>query len=544
MKDYMMLGMVGELELEGLQDIVNLYMQLQSMGGLSTMKSGSRSGMGSNFGASRTAGARATGLGLANWGEGEANGEGYYGNLGAGSAAFGSIMGEFGSNGDAEHGRSRQFGRQQLGMGVAQGGSRAGAGGYTPLGYRGSGSYTPVGEMGSVANYLGTGTSNMAQEMKNLRSALDSYGLGEANFNFGSFSTGHGWAPTGGLDIIKFIKHLAVGRITPRDMKLMAHMLGAMDNTGKIDINIMLTQLSKSLSNLGMASNQNLKGVAQGFGALDLNGNINMNRLLQSIARSMAGIVSQMSRVWGSSGSLPTHTGPTVTNFIRFIEHLGSGKLSRADMTNMAKMLGVLNNRGQIDVNVMAQRLMNALSNPGIAADLKGTARRFGAIDRNGNINIQIFLRRIAGSMGSPLGEMGRLGSEILNFLTKLATGRTSHQDLKVMARKLGAVDGAGNINLGVLGKGIAGALSSQSTTADLKGVASQLGALNTDGNININLLLKGVSGALKGALGGMGGPLGGAWYGVGGVMGGIGGNTGSADRTREAFVVGRSGIK
>ena len=71
MKDYMMLGMVGETELEGMGDIMKLYRQLHKMGGLSTMQSGrARAAEGSNTARAGRAGMRPSRHGQNyNWGE-------------------------------------------------------------------------------------------------------------------------------------------------------------------------------------------------------------------------------------------------------------------------------------------------------------------------------------------------------------------------------------------------------------------------------------------------------------------------------------------
>ena len=552
MKDYMILGMLGEIEMEGMGDIMNLYMQLQAMGGLSTMPrtqaDGTGAGMASNFRAGAASRLDAAAQLLSEFGEQEGNGDGVNYGWGGSSGVWGSQSNvNSGLSGRESavwgQGMSGEAGRQSRGHwdanygienSVYENGNAGGASGsFTPLGQRGGqgGSFTPLGESGSISNFIGTGSSNLAREMNGLGSAWGEGGIGETSFNWGSGSTSSypngGWPPSGGFDITAFVKSLASGSITPKDMAFMARMLGAMDRTGKIDINIMLAQFAKALSNLGMASNKDIKGVAQGFGALDINGDINMNKFLQGIAGSMGGLVTQMSRIW--EGKWPVTKQPGAT-FVTFIRHLASGSLSPADMTAMAKMLGVLDGHGRINTNVMARSLIRALSNPGIAADLKGTANRLGAVDSNGKINVQVFLNKIANSIGSPGTSSDKSWFEILKFLTQLGIGRISPKDVQDMASKIGAVDGTGNINISKLGRWIVGTVSNPAKTADLKGVANHLGALDTNGQVNVNLLLRGLSGALKESIGGIGGAFGGA-------TGGKGGEGGGFSRTQEAVV-------
>ena len=528
MKDYMMLGMVGEMELEGMGAIMKLYRQLQKMGGLSTMQSGrARAAEGSNTARAGSAGMRTSGHGQNyNWGE-SASSWGSQSGMGSHNAGIWG-QGSSGQTGVLENGQLESNGFKH---------DRTLGGGYdafTPLGHRGDGArntFTPLGERGSLTNVIGTGTSNMAQELQMLKSILGSGAYGGANFNFGSSGSSsfdvNGWVPSGGFNVVEFIKQLAAGRLTPNAMMILARTLGAVDRTGKIDINVMLSQLSQTMANLGLDTNQQLKRVAQGFGALDMYGNIDKNRFLHGIAGSIGGLIARMSRVVGPGATWPVDTSKLGTNFVAFINQLGSGRLSPADMSIMAKSLGVLDSRGKININAMVQRLMDALSNPGIAADLQGTAKRLGAVDNNGNINVQVFLSKLAGSVGAPHSGFGTSGSEILQFISLLASRRATHQDIQTIASKVGAVDNYGNINFSLLGKGIVGALRNPATTADLKGIARHVGALDKTGNIDLSMLLRGVTGVLKGALGG-----------VGGAMGGYKGSVGSPGRTSEARVI------
>ena len=567
-KDYMMLGMLGELELEGMGDMMNLYTKLQAMGGLSTMQSGAHSrGRGANMLSSRGRGnsllseygggswaGEAAGAteqsgfeGLFGMGERpEQNGEGNFFDWLASSSNLGSQWNSNsgwsgGVNGARGQGLRGQAGMQ--GMGVNQRvdngamvstASNTGSGSFTPLGHIGRqvNTFTPLGASGSVSlsDIKGNSLSNLAKEINGMSSSWRKGNFGEADFNLGSrgssSSANLGWAPNGAFDITAFVKSLASGSIKPKDLVFMAKLLGAMDKTGKIDINIMLSQLAKSLANIGAASGHQLKGVAKTFGAMNNNGNIDMNKFLQGVAGSMGGLVSQLSRVWETNREWPVNKIPSA-NFVKFIRHLASGSLSPADMTHMAKNLGVVDQRGTVDIKAMVQSLMRALSNPGIKADLQGTASRLGAVDRHGNINVRAFLNKMAKSIGTSGTEMGKSNMEIMSFLTRLGTGQLSPKHIRDMATKIKAVDNNGNINLNMLGKWIAGTASNPARTADLKGVANHLGALDTHGQVNVNLLLRGLSRALKGAVDGVGGAsgnVGGALGGMKGVSGGSGG--------------------
>ena len=532
MKDYMMLGMVGEIELEGMQGIMNLYKQLQKMGGLTTMRSNrSRSAGGARPGAIGNSGQGQTGMGqdgegLSSWDEGAPS-------WGPGSGSATQDKGMWGQGlttptGDLYNG--------QLGGAGFEFGRNVGAryDAMTPLGFRGgrpSDTFTPLGQRGSLTNVIGTGSSNMAHELEVLKSILSAEAYRAVNFNLGSGGSSsvdvNSLAQSGGFNIVEFIKHLAAGRLTPNTMMLLARTLGAVDRTGRIDINVMLSQLSQTMANLGLETNQQLKGVANGFGALDAYGNIDMNRFLHGMAGSIGALVAQMSRVMGPGARFPADTSASGTQFVAFIHQLASGRLSPADMSAMAKSLGVLDHSGKINIGAMVKGLTNALSNPGIAADLQGTAQRVGAIDSNGNIDVQGFLGKIASSMGTYQGDRGTSGREILQFISLLATGRATQQDMKVMSSKVGAVDKYGNINFNLLGKGIVDALRNPATTTDLKDIARHLGALDITGNVDLSLLLRGVTGVLKGVLGG-----------VGGAMGGYRESFGSPGKTSAAHVV------
>ena len=523
MKDYMMLGMVGEMELEGMGGIMNLYRQLQKMGGLSTMKS-NRSGAGTgprtfrNNGGQHGFGPGASGFG--NWGEGASNwgSSSSLGSQDAGIWSEGSASQDAGVWGQGSATQTGDFYNGQVGSATGFEFDRKAGSAYdslTPLGYRGGGpgnTFTPLGYLGSLSNIIGTGPSNMAHELEVLKSILSTGAYGDVNFKSGGGGTNtvdvNNLTQTAGFNIVEFIKHLAAGRLTPTTMMLLARTLGAVDRTGRIDINVMLSQLSQTMANLGLERNQQLKGVAHRYGALDAYGNIDMNQFLHGMAGSIGSLVAQMTRVMGPGASWPADTTLTGTQFVQFIRQLASGHLSPLDMSSMARSLGVLDSRGRINIAAMVEGLTNALSNPGIAADLQGTAKHVGAIDGSGNIDVHGFLSKIANSVGTHHGGFGTSGKEILQFISLLASGRATHHDMKTMANKVGAIDNYGNINFNLLGRGIVEALRDPATTTDLRDIARHLGALDHTGNVDLSLLLRGVTGVLKGVIGGVGGEI------------------------------------
>lgn len=150
--------------------------------------------------------------------------------------------------------------------------------------------------------------------------------------------------------------------------------------------------------------------------------------------------------------------GNTAIEILHLISQIGRGSLGPSDLMDLGLRYGAVSPNGNVDVNLLATRMVAALQGPRGGMNmsrLKGVAQRLGALDHNGNINIQLMIKGMTEKLsdrgfGNGLGGAGFPSLDEFNWL--------------------GSGKGSGGSATGTVGTGSRGAASGTGTVGTRSG--------------------------------------------------------------------------
>ena len=312
---------------------------------------------------------------------------------------------------------------------------------------------------------------------------------------------------TGAPSTVGIIRQLQAGYLNPKDLDRLSKMFVAVDVNGVPNIRLLADQMMKSLMNPGSGvSLSDLRDIARSFNAFDMNGNINIDIFLK-------GLMSALSHLLPNG--LPSVAQTSAVEMHNIFRRIHSGMMRHNDLVGLAIRYGAREPNGNIDIRLLARRMVASLQTPTTSRDaslLRVVAQSLGALDRNGNINVEMFVKGMVNALQSVVpglpnsgwvigaysrpGMGGNTAGDFINIIGNMASGNPRLSDLQQLASRYGAVSSSGTVDIDKLAQIMVNSLmgsAKHSNLADLKRIAMSYGALDRNGNINMQRLMEGL---------------------------------------------------